>query len=286
MAVLRELALFAGAGGGLLASRLLGWRTVAAVEIDKYCQRVLLQRQRDGMLDRFPIWDDVRTFDGRPWRGRVDVVTAGFPCQPFSHAGKLLGAKDPRNLWPQTIRVIRQVKPRWCFLENSAALVTNEYIRTIFGQLAEARYDCRWTCLSAAEAGAWHKRDRVWIVAYPNAQSARRLPKRAPKKQSRSCDRGTHGANANGVEYEGGSPAHGRQAAPIISENADRIASDSWWRRWRTAQASDGWWSAEPNVGRVAYGVANGLDRHAAIGNGIVPIVAVRAWHELSEPFD
>ena len=85
---LRELALFAGAGGGILGGILLGWRTVCAVEIDAYCRHVLLARQRDGILDRFPIWDDVCTFDGRPWRGSVDVISGGFPCQDISVAGR------------------------------------------------------------------------------------------------------------------------------------------------------------------------------------------------------
>src|ERR1043166_7098544 len=102
---LRELALFAGAGGGLLGSRLCGWRTVCAVEIDDYCRRVLLQRQRDGMLDKFPIWDDVRTFDGRPWRGCVDIVTGGFPCQDISSAGKGAGIDGEKSgLWREFSR--------------------------------------------------------------------------------------------------------------------------------------------------------------------------------------
>lgn len=81
---MRELALFAGAGGGILGGKMLGWRTVCAVEIEKYPRSVLLQRQKDGILDKFPIWDDVRTFDGRPWRGKVDVISGGFPCQDIS----------------------------------------------------------------------------------------------------------------------------------------------------------------------------------------------------------
>ena len=94
---LNELALFAGGGGGLLASRLLGWNTVCAVEINPYRQAVLLARQADGALDPFPIWDDVRSFDGRPWRGLVDIVTAGFPCQPFSVAGKRFQSTPARG---------------------------------------------------------------------------------------------------------------------------------------------------------------------------------------------
>ena len=85
---MNELALFAGAGGGILGGRLLGWRTVCAVEIDPYARRVLLARQADGCLGRFPIWDDVRTFDGKRWQGTVDVVSGGFPCQDITAAGK------------------------------------------------------------------------------------------------------------------------------------------------------------------------------------------------------
>lgn len=84
---LNELALFAGGGGSILASKLLGWNTVCAVEIDAGARRILLDRQRDGVIDRFPIWDDVRTFDGNPWRGKIDVITGGFPCQDISQCG-------------------------------------------------------------------------------------------------------------------------------------------------------------------------------------------------------
>lgn len=91
---MNELALFTGTGGGLLGSRLLGWTPVCAVEKESYCREVLLRRQRDGLLDLFPIWDDIRTFDGSPWRGAVDIVTAGFPCQPFSAAGTRRGELD------------------------------------------------------------------------------------------------------------------------------------------------------------------------------------------------
>tara|TARA_Y100001973_G_scaffold105998_1_gene181435 strand:- start:8113 stop:8409 length:297 start_codon:yes stop_codon:yes gene_type:complete len=89
---MNELALFAGAGGGILGGALLGWRTRCAVEVDAYARSVLLARQRDGFLDRFPIWDDIRTFDGKPWMGTVDVVSGGFPCQDISSAGKRGGA--------------------------------------------------------------------------------------------------------------------------------------------------------------------------------------------------
>ena len=99
---MNELALFAGAGGGVWGGKLLGWRTVCAVEWEPYAASVLAQRQNDGFLPPFPIWDDVRTFDGKPWRGVVDVVSGGFPCQDISIAGKGAGLDGERSgLWKE-----------------------------------------------------------------------------------------------------------------------------------------------------------------------------------------
>jgi len=95
--VLNELALFAGGGGGILGGKLLGWRTVCAVEINPYARKVLLARQRDGILEPFPIWDDITTFDGTPWRGAVDVVSGGFPCQDISAGGNGVGSEGKKS---------------------------------------------------------------------------------------------------------------------------------------------------------------------------------------------
>ena len=162
---MNELALFAGGGGGILGSVLLGHRVVCAVEIDPYCREVLMARQEDGCLPPFPIWDDVRTFDGKPWRGIVDVVSAGFPCQPFSIAGQKRGEADERNLWPGTARIIREVEPRYAFLENVPGLVATDYFGEILGDLGEAGFDAEWGIVSAAEVGAPHRRERIWVLA-------------------------------------------------------------------------------------------------------------------------
>ena len=163
---MNELALFAGAGGGILAGHLLGWRTVAAVEIEDYPRRVLLQRQADGFLPRFPIWDDIRTFDGKPWRGKVDVVTGGFPCQDISAAGKGVGLDGERSgLWGEMARVICEVRPSYAFIENSPMLTIRGLDRVLC-DLAQMGFDARWGVVGAADVGAPHKRDRIWIVAY------------------------------------------------------------------------------------------------------------------------
>lgn len=176
---MNELALFAGAGGGVLGSRLLGWRTVCYVEQDPYCVAVIKQRIRDGALDDAPIWDDVTTFDGRPWAGRVDIVSGGFPCQPWSLANKRAkGPQDERNLWPDTIRIVGEVRPRWLLLENVPGLLAWPYIRRIFADLAECGCDARWDCIPAAYVGAPHLRYRLWILGNSNEP---RLAKRESK---------------------------------------------------------------------------------------------------------
>ena len=161
---MNELALFAGSGGGILGGHLLGWRTVAAVEIEDYPRRVLLQRQADGFLPRFPVWDDICTFDGHPWRGKVDVISGGFPCQDISAAGKGDGLDGERSgLWTQMARVVGEVRPPFVFVENSPMLTTRGGTRVI-ADLTQMGYDCRWTVMGAADVGAPHQRDRMWIV--------------------------------------------------------------------------------------------------------------------------
>lgn len=162
---LRELALFAGAGGGILGGKLLGWRTICAVEWDAYARDVLVARQNDGCLDPFPIWDDVQTFDGRPWRGRVDVVSGGFPCQDISAAGKGAGIDGERSgMWQHMARIIGEVRPRYAFVENSPLLVGRGLAR-VLGDLTQMGFNCRWGVVGAHHAGAPHRRDRIWILA-------------------------------------------------------------------------------------------------------------------------
>ena len=235
--IVRELALFAGAGGGILGGKLLGWRTVCAVEIDPYCREVLLRRQEEKHLLPFPVWDDVRTFDGTPWRGKVDVVSAGFPCQPFSVAGKRKGDQDERNMWPATLRILCEVRPRFALLENVPGLLAYEYSGEIFGGLAESGFDARWRVLSAAEVGAPHKRSRLWIVAD------------AKSKPRNDSNRG---------RLDAGRLAPGRRSGLDGSP-----------------------WQPEPDMDRVVDGLAYGVDRLKALGNGQVPQVAATAWKTL-----
>jgi DNA (cytosine-5)-methyltransferase 1 len=167
---LNELALFAGGGGGILGGVLLGWRTVCAVEIDEHCRRVLMQRQDDGHLHPFPIWDDVTTFDGEPWRGKVDVISGGFPCQDISAAGRGAGISGARSgLWSHMARIAGEVRPRFVFVENSPLLVRRG-LAVVLSDLAEMGYDARWCVLGADDVGAPHRRKRIWILAHADGQ--------------------------------------------------------------------------------------------------------------------
>ena len=266
---MNELALFAGAGGGILGGKLLGWRTVCAVEWEPYPASVLCARQNDGLLPPFPIWDDVQTFDGRPWRGIVDVVSGGFPCQDISAAGKGDGLDGERSgMWKDMARVVGEVRPRYVFVENSPMLTTRGGTRVV-GDLAAMGYDCRWTVMGAADVGANHQRDRMWILG----ESKR---KRLEGQRSQS----------------------GQQEVPEFRDAgslADTQDEGDVWRKWvmgfveqehdsRGGEANGcrKWWKTEPNVGRVANGVAARVDRLKAIGNGQVPLCAAEAWKLLT----
>jgi DNA (cytosine-5)-methyltransferase 1 len=167
---MNELALFAGAGGGILGGKMLGWRTVCAVEYEQYAAEVLLHRQNTGELEAFPVWDDVRTFDGIPWRGVVDVVSGGFPCTDISSAGKGAGITGEQSgLWSEMARIIGEVRPRYAWVENSPLLVSRG-LAVVIGDLAEMGYSCRWGVVGAHHAGAPHRRDRCWILAYASGE--------------------------------------------------------------------------------------------------------------------
>ena len=174
-----EMSLFSGYGGFSLGLRLAGLntRTICYVEWDKYCQRVLQQRFQDDppTLTPAPIWDDIKSFDGRPWRGTVDILSAGFPCQPHSNAGLRKGAADDRNLFPDTLRIIGEVGPGLVILENVPGILVRPddgreaYGGTVVGELAEIGYDAEWRVVSAADAGAPHLRNRWWLLAHSHS---------------------------------------------------------------------------------------------------------------------
>jgi len=163
---MNELALFAGAGGGLLGTQQLGLKTICAIELDWHCRCLLVKRQNERHLhESFPIWDDVCTFDGRPWRGRVDIVSGGFPCQAFSRAAR--GRNTADNLWPEMQRIVADVSPRYVFAENVSA----KAIEDAASDLSKMDYKTNMLSLSAKDLGADHIRERYWLLAYTDDKS-------------------------------------------------------------------------------------------------------------------
>lgn len=230
-----------------MGGTLLGWRTRCAVELDAYCRSVLLARQRDGLLPAFPIWDDVRTFDGKPWRGRIDVVSGGFPCQDISIAGRGDGLDGERSgLWLDMARIVREVEPQFVFVENSPMLVDRGLGR-VLGDLAEMGFDARWGVLGADALGAPQHRERIWILA------------------------DAHNARRQGTE---------RQRKPHQARQ-ERTAARS-----QFVRPDRGHWPPGPGaVGEIPFmadGVARRMDQLRAIGNGQVPCVAASAWRILT----
>lgn len=250
---MRELALFSGGLGGVLGTHLLGWRPVGYVEWNKYCQRITRQRMLDGMLPEAPIFGDIDAFLGdgyaAAYSGLVDVVTAGFPCQPFSIAGKQAAEADERNKWPQTLAVLRAVGPQFALLENVPDLVSTDYFGQILGELAEAGFHAEWGTLPAAAVGAEHRRERLWIVAVHSDAGRER------------CQ-----------EFD--LPSISAHQATRAVRHYDQLRAGEWSRTI--------WSVCQPAMVGMADDVAHRLDRIRAAGNGQVPGVVVRAWQLLS----
>lgn len=310
---MNELSLFSGAGGGLLGTKLLGWTHIGYVEFNEYCQQVIRARIDDGYLDEAPIFTDVREFlqsgAARQYRGFTDVLTSGFPCQPFSVAGKRQGKDDERNMWPATVQIIREVQPEFCLLENVPGLLSASvddesgrpvhYFGEILRDLAESGYDARWCVLGADDCGAPHRRKRLWIKATHTDRKGKSCQsKRISKGQrvSTDTDRNTirkqqvrelrrkgkteptddskNGVADTEIMRIQGSRATGKQVAQTHDGKEVSLCGSSGKR--------NDYWSIEPEVGRVANGVASRVDRLKALGNGQVPIVAATAWRILN----
>jgi len=322
---MRSLHLCAGHGGGLLADLILGHTIIGAVERDPFAHQVLRARQASGHLPAFPIHDDVRTFDGRPLRGSVDIVAGGIPCQGFSGAGKGLGEFDPRNLWPDALRILKETRAPWLFIENVANLTSFDYWGVILQDLAAAGYDARWCVLSAGDVGAPHLRKRIWLLATDTG--AFRLRKLQPQggvtdQRGRAGDVGNEVADADqhaGKQRRSGDTEQGQggrdshrsvecaddMAEPSGEGSPEREGTAGEWPH--AATAGSGWRHAQPDVGRVADGLANRLDcpdwwaverglprvagkqpnradRLRGLGNGQVPLAAATAWKLLGGP--
>ena len=283
---LKVLDLFSGIGGFSLGlERTGGFETVAFCEIEPFPRRVLAKHWPE-----VPCYDDVRTLTAARLAAdgiAVDVITGGFPCQDLSVAGKQrgMGEGTRSGLWSEIIRLVGELRPSFVIVENVAALLAGpserrgKWFGRVLGDLAECGYDAEWRVVSASDMGAWHRRDRVWVIAYPNAAQNRRQiggpgdNRRLPSAQISIF-----------LRFELGRIRASRIAATV--PDADKINAQGQQPRiadpqeWSGQIAGSprpllagvgGFWSAEPDVGRVAHGVPDRAHRLAALGNAVIP---------------
>lgn len=271
---MNELALFAGAGGGILGGNLIGWRTVCAVERDAYAAQVLAQRQNDGVLEAFPIWSDVQTFDGTKWRGRIDVISGGFPCQDISVAGSGAGITGSRSgMWKQFDRIIGEVEPLYVYVENSPA-ITIRGLGTVLGDLASRGFDAEWCVLSCADAGGVHLRERAWIVAINTKIMHSDASADYRKNSEREISKLRNGNSEINYPNNRSKRVQGKRERQIYKFNRFPWGEDV--RGIEDLRNRPD--LPEPLVRRIGNDVACGMDRLKAIGNGQVSRVAATTF--------
>jgi DNA (cytosine-5)-methyltransferase 1 len=253
-----HLDLFSGIGGFALAARWNGYRTVGFCDNEPYAQAVLKKHWPD-----VPCHKDIREVRGELYAG-VTLLTGGFPCQPFSLAGKQRGTADDRYLWPEMLRVIREAGPTWIVGENVAGIV-NMALDQVHADLEAEGYEVESVIVPACAVDAPHRRDRVWIIArdmadtnggqFSKCESERKSVQMFSESSQRICD--VANAKESGLEgwnIQGASHMEGR-----FREGCGAVQTN---------------WLPEPNVGRVAHGVPNRVAKLRGLGNAIVPQVA------------
>jgi DNA (cytosine-5)-methyltransferase 1 len=262
----RVLSLCTGYGGLELALRLAGvaTRPVAYVEREAYPAANLAALMEEGLLPAAPVWDDVATFKGRCWRGLVEIVTAGFPCQPFSTAGRHKHLEDERWLWPDIERILRDVEPRAVFLENVPGL-TLRGLGPVLGTLSELGFDAEWEVVRACDPsiGAPHVRARVFILAVKPGFSGSLVADTEREGPQVDVRLGRYAREEREASFGGGWP-------PLPGDEVG-------WRRWIEAGGP------EPGVCRDSPGLANRVERCRMLGNGVVPQQAAHAFKLLWE---
>lgn len=283
------LALCAGVGGLELGLHIAEprYRTVCFVEREAYASATLVARMADQALDNAPVWDDLKSFDGRPWRGKVHIITGGYPCQPFSFAGQRRGKKDPRHLWPDIRRIIGEVEPQICFFENvegHLSLGAAEVIKDLQGM----GFAVKAGLFSAIEVGASHLRQRLFILAYTDDQPLL-LQDRIGTEPGRV-------ENAGRSHPDGLTIRSGQGGAHLDADVADCSVLGRAAGRgdqlpvFAPAPFQVGAWGEvlarrpelQPELFGLDDGVANRVDRSRAAGNGVVSLAAARAWRTLA----
>jgi len=268
---LTHIDLFSGVGGFSLAAQWAGFETIVFCENDEYCQKVIQKHWPE-----VPIIPDIRDFDGTKWRGAT-LLTAGPPCQPISKAGKRRGTKDDRWLWPETLRVINEAVPPWIVLENPTG-IEGMGLENITISMEGFGYEVRVIDIPACAVGAFHIRQRDWILA--NIDSEWKLqPKRSEQKQRGRFSNSIKkiSSNPSGLRLQmWGHAGKDKKNAHYVQEG-DRLTDNPPEHLPRI----DG--THQPLLGRGIHGIPNRVDRLKALGNAIVPQVAFQIIKGIAE---
>lgn len=260
---LTHLDLFSGIGGFALAAKWADIETVLFCEKDDFCRKVLSKHWPE-----IEIKHDIKDFNGLIYRDQIDIITAGFPCQPFSVAGKQKGKDDDRYLWPDTMRIIQRVQPTWCILENVPGIIP--HLDPILEDLEGEGYDWRAFLVPASAVGAPHKRERLWIAAHTNSKQCdqKEIYKDAKSKRpqwKKSCGEIRDvTSNANNI-----SSLQTNQSIMPTRESGEAWQNNS--GESRRASPEFDWEKSEPPIPGVDDGLPNGMDRNKSLGNAIVP---------------
>lgn len=300
MKKLKVLDLFSGIGGFSLGLHRAGMETVAFCEKDEFCQKVLAKN-----FPNFPIHDDITTLNKDFLHDKhIDIICGGFPCQPFSNAGKKKGRQDDRDLWPEMFRVIKETKPTWVIGENVAGFIGMEFTRTKIN-LESIGYSVQPFIIPACAVGTQHRRDRVWIIAHLDSEQLRKQSIEFSECENQRLsghngeEKPTSNLDCQRLEIQrakfisAGSARISETIASFASnfnsdglggetnapkkENNKGIRKGNWWPE--TSTDFGNWWTDQSGMGRAVYGFSNGVDRFRrhrvkALGNAIVPRVA------------
>lgn len=254
--------LFSGIGGFDLAAQWMGWNNIFQVEKDDWCRKVLAKNFPK--TERFA---DIKDFTGYEYTNRIDVISGGFPCQPFSVAGKRKGKDDDRYLWAEMLRVIATIKPTYVVGENVTGII-GMALDTVLSDLEAENYTTETFIIPACGKNAWHKRDRVWIIAYSNnggnCGTSRKNESKGKKERLQKRNEMEQFGKSSDVWFSSNTNnSNSKEQRKPFSNEKKFFAS-----------RCDSWWEAEPAVGRVVDGLPNRVDRLRGLGNAIVPQVA------------
>ena len=295
---LKNVISFCTGYGGLergLALAGIDHRVVACVEIEAYVIANLVQKMESNQMAPAPIWTNVKTFPGKGFREKVDILTGGYPCQPFSVAGHQLGTGDPRHLWPFILQQIQTIRPVQCFFENVEGHI-NRGLEQVISDLESAGYDTTWGIFSAAEIGAPHQRKRVFILGNskhygsfspkkprdnlsPSNHSSQRS-----KKAVESSRTSKSSGNENLSDCEPSDSSSKRLQGSSQAGNTCQEKSQSFDQQLaRCRKAFKRQWLSEPRLDRVVDGCSHRIDRTRLLGNGVVPQQAALAYLTLDQ---